>query len=159
MSRGSTNSMNNSQIDAEPFFPKKNTGDVKNQSATKKDESYNEIEIDEVDVVIEEEVGLPLIEPQDGEFSSFPEIHKKTVEVLKAKGYVNLFPIQQHCFYPVYQREDLLARDLTGSGKTFAFGLPTVEYLRRHRLLGSRMVQAIVLAPTRELALQVTNEL
>jgi superfamily II DNA/RNA helicase len=28
-------------------------------------------------------------------------------------------------------REDLIARDLTGSGKTFAFGLPTVEYLRR----------------------------
>jgi len=131
--------MNNSNIEAEPFYPKKNSGNVKQESATKVGE-YNEIEIDEVDVVIEEEVGLPQIEPQDGEFTSFPEIHKKTVEVLKAKGYVNLFPIQQHCFYPVYQREDLLARDLTGSGKTFAFGLPTVEYLRRHRLLGSRMV-------------------
>jgi len=70
-----------------------------------------------------------------------------------------LFPIQQHCFYPVYQRGDLIARDLTGSGKTFAFGLPTVEYLRRQKLLGTRKVQAIILAPTRELALQVTNEM
>jgi superfamily II DNA/RNA helicase len=70
-----------------------------------------------------------------------------------------LFPIQQHCFYPVYQRGDLIARDLTGSGKTFAFGLPVVEYLRRQKLLGTRKVQAIILAPTRELALQVTNEM
>lgn len=59
----------------------------------------------------------------------------------------------------MYHREDLIARDLTGSGKTFAFGLPTIEYLRRHRLLGNRQLQAIILAPTRELALQVTNEL
>ena len=34
-----------------------------------------------------------------------------------------------------------------------------VEYLRRHRLLGSRRVQGICLAPTRELAIQVTNEI
>lgn len=74
---------------------------------------------------------IPIVTPNDGEFSSFPEIHKRTVEVLKAKGYKDLFPIQQHCFYPVYQRNDVVARDLTGSGKTFAFGLPIVEYLRR----------------------------
>lgn len=53
----------------------------------------------------------------------------------------------------------MIARDLTGSGKTFAFGLPMVEYLRRYRHLGSRRVQAICLAPTRELAIQVTNEI
>mmetsp|Transcript_29822 Transcript_29822/g.45503 ORF Transcript_29822/g.45503 Transcript_29822/m.45503 type:complete len:159 (+) Transcript_29822:289-765(+) len=97
--------------------------------------------------------------PPDGEFSTFPEIHKRTVSTLQGKGYKNLFSIQQHCFYPVYYRFDLIARDLTGSGKTFAFGLPVVEYLRRHKLLGSQKTQAIILAPTRELALQVTNEL
>lgn len=53
----------------------------------------------------------------------------------------------------------MIARDLTGSGKTFAFGLPTIEYLRKNRLLGSRRTQAICLAPTRELAIQVTNEI
>lgn len=98
-------------------------------------------------------------EPADGEFTSFPEIHKKTVETLQVKGYKALFPIQQHCFYPVYNREDLIARDLTGSGKTFAFGLPLIEYLRRQKILGTRKLQAIILAPTRELAIQVTNEL
>jgi len=70
-----------------------------------------------------------------------------------------LFPIQQQCFYPIYQREDVIARDLTGSGKTIAFGLPILEYLRRNKFLGSKRVQAIVLAPTRELAMQVTKEI
>jgi superfamily II DNA/RNA helicase len=42
------------------------------------------------------------IEPLDGEWSSFPEVHKKTKEILIAKGYKALFPIQQHSFYPVY---------------------------------------------------------
>lgn len=83
----------------------------------------------------------------------------KSVEVMKSKGYMNLFPIQQHCFYPVYNREDLIARDLTGSGKTVAFGLPTIEYLRKNNLLGTGKVQAIMLAPTRELAIQITAEL
>jgi superfamily II DNA/RNA helicase len=95
----------------------------------------------------------------DGEFSSFPEVHRTTVKNLTAKGYVNLFPIQQHCFYPVYFKKDLIARDLTGSGKTFAFGLPLVERMRREKLLGNNQLKAIILAPTRELALQVTNEL
>ena len=97
--------------------------------------------------------------PKDGEFASFPEIPPKTVEKLTAKGYVNLFSIQQHCFYPIYQRNDVVARDLTGSGKTFAFGLPIIELLRKQRNLGSRRIQTIILAPTRELALQVTAQL
>jgi len=53
----------------------------------------------------------------------------------------------------------VIARDLTGSGKTIAFGLPTVEFLRKNKFLGTRKVQAICLAPTRELALQVTREI
>lgn len=95
--------------------------------------------------------------PTDGEFSSFPEISQKTVATLEKKGFMNLFPIQQHCFYPIYQRYDVVARDLTGSGKTFAFGLPLIEYLRVIKALGNRRIQAIILAPTRELALQVTG--
>jgi superfamily II DNA/RNA helicase len=48
---------------------------------------------------------------------------------------------------------------LTGSGKTFAFGLPLIEYLRKNKLFKCGKVQAIMLAPTRELALQITTEL
>ena len=52
-----------------------------------------------------------------------------------------------------------MVRDLTGSGKTLGFCLPTVEYLRVNRLFGSRMTQVVILAPTRELALQITRVL
>lgn len=51
-----------------------------------------------------------------------------------------------------------MVRDLTGSGKTLGYALPTVEYLRKLKVLGNGKTQAIVLAPTRELALQVTKE-
>ena len=98
-------------------------------------------------------------DPNDGKFSNFPEITDKTVEVLKAKGITSLFPIQTHCFYPMYQREDLIARDLTGSGKTFAFALPIVEYMRKNKLFKTGHVQAIMIAPTRELALQITAQI
>jgi superfamily II DNA/RNA helicase len=47
----------------------------------------------------------------------------------------------------------VIARDLTGSGKTLAFALPLVERFRKKGLLGGRKLLAIVLAPTRELAL------
>tara|TARA_B100000780_G_C21076919_1_gene433551 strand:+ start:290 stop:505 length:216 start_codon:yes stop_codon:yes gene_type:complete len=42
--------------------------------------------------------------PANGEWDSFPEIPEKTKKCLIEKGYASLFPIQQHCFYPVYQR-------------------------------------------------------
>lgn len=90
------------------------------------------------------------------EFEDYPEINKRTAEKLKSRGIKNLFPIQQHCFYPIYNREDLIARDLTGSGKTLGFALPLVEYLRKNNLLGRKRLQAMMLAPTRELALQVS---
>jgi ATP-dependent RNA helicase DDX21 len=72
-------------------------------------------------------------------------------------GIVNLFPIQQNCFYPIYNREDIIARDLTGSGKTLAFALPVTEYLRKNNFISARRTQAIVLTPTRELAIQVSK--
>ena len=95
----------------------------------------------------------------DGAFEKFPEIPARSVKTLTERGFKYLFPIQQHCFAPVFKREDLIARDLTGSGKTFAFGLPMIEFLRKNKLIGTRRVQAIILAPTRELALQITTEL
>lgn len=52
----------------------------------------------------------------------------------------------------------MIIRDLTGSGKTLGFALPTVEYLRKHKLFGTRKIQVICMAPTRELALQISKE-
>lgn len=123
------------------------------------DFTEDELEDTGVEGIVDENTAYVQIVPKDGEYSSFPEIHRRTVDVLKKYDYQHLFPIQQECFYPIYQREDVIARDLTGSGKTIAFSLPIVEYLRRNKFLGSSKLQAIVLAPTRELAIQVTKEI
>ena len=80
--------------------------------------------------------GLTDYKVKDGEFSYYPDVHPKTFEKLAARGITSLFPIQQHCFYPIYNREDLIGRDLTGSGKTLGFALPIVEYLRKNKFLG-----------------------
>jgi superfamily II DNA/RNA helicase len=95
----------------------------------------------------------------DAAFSSYPEITAKTAEKLKMRGIADLFPIQQECFYPILNREDIIARDLTGSGKTLAFGLPLIEYFRKQKLFNQKRIRAIVLAPTRELAMQVSQHL
>ena len=62
-------------------------------------------------------------------------------------------------FNNVYNREDLIVRDLTGSGKTLGFSLPIVEYLRAKKCFGTKALQAVILAPTRELALQIARVL
>ena len=90
---------------------------------------------------------------KDGDFASFPEICQTSVTNMTARGYKSLFPIQQHSFYPIYNKEDIIARDLTGSGKTLAFCLPLTEDLRRQRKLGQRKIRAIMMCPTRELAI------
>lgn len=102
-------------------------------------------------------------------FSEFPEITSKSVEVLQQRGVVDLFPIQAATFKHIFNGDDLIARDLTGSGKTLAFCLPLVEKYRSKGCFNSksdgemsnksRVLRAIILAPTRELALQTTKEL
>ena len=93
--------------------------------------------------------------PNEGTFSSYPAIKEETISKLKAKGITSLFPIQSGTFQIIYDRHDLIARDLTGSGKTLAFALPLVEKFRDRGYFKRRNgdLLAIMLAPTRELAL------
>lgn len=54
----------------------------------------------------------------------------------------------------------MIGRDLTGTGKTLAFCIPLVEKFRKEKLFGGRSyLKSIILAPTRELALQVSKVL
>ncbi|HJU82896.1 MAG TPA: DEAD/DEAH box helicase, partial [Holophagaceae bacterium] len=73
---------------------------------------------------------------------------------LEKRGYTTPTPVQAECFAPGLEGRDLLVQSRTGSGKTLAFGLPLL-----HRLSEERHTQAIILAPTRELAQQVGAEL
>ncbi len=70
-------------------------------------------------------------------------------------GYVHPTPVQLATYEPSVNGKDLIVQSRTGTGKTAAFGLPLVDRLVRRE--GG--VQALVLAPTRELALQSSREL
>jgi len=73
---------------------------------------------------------------------------------LDRRGFTSPTPVQEACFQPGLEGRDLLVQSRTGSGKTLAFGLPLL-----HRLTSERHPQALILAPTRELAQQVAEEL
>lgn len=64
-------------------------------------------------------------------------------------------PVQTGCIPPMMEWQDVIAKAPTGTGKTFAFGIPIVQHIDRE----DESIQAVILAPTRELALQITNEL
>ncbi len=72
-----------------------------------------------------------------------------------AAGYRRPFPIQAQAIGPLLEGRNLIGQAKAGSGKTLAFGIPLVQAINE----GSPFVQALVLAPTRELAVQITLEL
>jgi ATP-dependent RNA helicase DeaD len=74
---------------------------------------------------------------------------------LRAMRYHEPTPIQEQTIPLLRQGKDVLGQAQTGTGKTAGFGIPLIETIRTQE----RRVQAIVLVPTRELCLQVTDEL
>ncbi len=82
-------------------------------------------------------------------------ISQPTLEALIQKGYDHPTPCQAETIPPALKGQDLVVQSRTGTGKTAAFGIPLVEKVD----LSIRGVQGVVLAPTRELAVQVADEL
>lgn len=79
-----------------------------------------------------------------------------SLEAVKAKGFENPTPIQILAIPRLLQGEaNVIAKARTGTGKTAAFGLPLAQTIRED----SGKIRAIVLTPTRELALQVCTEI
>ena len=78
--------------------------------------------------------------------------------MLKEKGIKYLYPIQQQTYKYIFQGSDIIARDRTGSGKTMAFVLPVIERFRAARF-EHRYPKFLIILPTRELAMQVNNEI
>jgi len=80
---------------------------------------------------------------------------------LAAKGYETLTPVQMAVLAPEAAGRDALVSAQTGSGKTVAFGIAIADQLLRgaDKLLYADTPMALVIAPTRELALQVAREL
>ncbi len=77
------------------------------------------------------------------------------MNALRARSIIEPFPVQQMVIKDALDGHDLLVQSPTGSGKTLAFGVPLVDIVEP----GSWGPQALVLAPTRELASQIVDEL
>jgi ATP-dependent RNA helicase DeaD len=75
------------------------------------------------------------------------------LEAIRDVGYESPSPIQVQAIPPLLEGRDVIGQAQTGSGKTAAFGLPILEYVDPDE----RVVQALVLTPTRELCIQVTQ--
>jgi len=80
-----------------------------------------------------------------------PEVMKGIEEL----GFSNLFPIQAQAIIPLLEGKDVIGQAQTGTGKTAAFGIPMVERVNPN----IKRVQGLVLAPTRELAIQVAQRI
>lgn len=78
------------------------------------------------------------------------------VEALASRGITEPFPIQQQCIPLGLSGQDIIGQAKTGTGKTFAFGLPVAQRLGAEPAPG---VQALIVVPTRELAVQVTEDM
>ena len=89
-------------------------------------------------------------------YMSFEQLglRAELLSALKTKGYALPTPIQAKAIPVILEGRDIFARAQTGTGKTDTFALPLVEILSRENDTG-RHPRALVLTPTRELALQV----
>jgi ATP-dependent RNA helicase RhlE len=85
------------------------------------------------------------------------ELIEPLLKALKAEGYTSPTPIQQQAIPIILQRKDLLGCAQTGTGKTAAFALPTLQLLHQDELYkkGAPGIKTLVLTPTRELAIQI----
>ena len=77
------------------------------------------------------------------------------MKAIEKKGYVDATPVQAGSIPYFMEWKDVIAKAPTGTGKTFAFGIPMVEHIDPE----SSDVQGLILAPTRELAIQIQDEL
>ena len=99
--------------------------------------------------------------PMENKIMTFETLSPLLAQALTAKGYEALTPVQAEVSQPEAVGRDLLVSAQTGSGKTVAFGLAMAGELlgEGDRLPMPEKPLALVIAPTRELALQVSREL
>ena len=78
-----------------------------------------------------------------------------TSKALDAMGFKTMTEVQERCIPPLLAGKDVLGAAQTGSGKTLAFLVPAIEMLQRLKFKPRNGTGAIVISPTRELALQI----
>ena len=85
------------------------------------------------------------------------ELSDPILKALNVQGYTSPTPIQQKAIPLVLQRRDLLGVAQTGTGKTAAFGIPILQLLDQNSR--NKGIKALILTPTRELAIQIDESL
>ena len=83
--------------------------------------------------------------------------HPDLLEGIEASNYENATPVQEQVIPPILAGKDIIASAQTGTGKTAAFLLPLIHRLLNHRIEGQ--IGALVIVPTRELAIQIAQHL
>lgn len=83
------------------------------------------------------------------------KLKKEIIDALDEIGLVDAFPIQEVAMPHILKGDDVIGQAHTGTGKTFAFSIPVVQKIDS----SVRGTTALVLVPTRELALQVADEI
>ena len=104
------------------------------------------------------EVDGPVSVTEDNGFAAMG-LPEALVTRLARDGITTPFPIQTATIPDALAGKDVLGRGQTGSGKTLAFGLPTLARLADGRKAAPRRPRALVMVPTRELAMQVSDAL
>lgn len=84
-------------------------------------------------------------------------INSSIISALEREGYTEPTPIQVQAIPPILEGRDLLGCAQTGTGKTAAFAVPTIQLLSAEKTIGNlkRKIRALILTPTRELAVQI----
>lgn len=102
------------------------------------------------------DAGLEAVEvpPEPAHFEDW-KLAPTLMRALGDMGYDRPMPVQEAVFETLTEGDDLMVQSKTGSGKTAAFGIPIAQMLSD----GKKGVQSLILAPTRELALQVAKEI
>lgn len=91
---------------------------------------------------------------------TFKELHiiDPIIRALNKKGYTTPTPIQRKAITPALNQRDILGLAQTGTGKTAAFSIPIIQQLQLETTAGKkREIKALILTPTRELAIQINE--
>ena len=83
------------------------------------------------------------------------QLSEKVLRALNDAGYQHPTPIQQKAIPPLVNGKDIIACAQTGTGKTAAFALPTIELLSKNKPVKRNAIRTLILTPTRELAIQI----
>ena len=82
------------------------------------------------------------------------KIKETILKGIQELGFTTPFPIQSQTIPLLLDGNDVIGQAHTGTGKTAAFGIPMLEHITH-----GGGIQGLIIAPTRELAIQITNEL